>query len=469
VTRWQRTLSTCAAVAFVSAALAVPTAASPSAALTRAPYLTDLVARHVTVNWATTTAIGTGHVTYGKVGSETCRTHRAPATVTPIMVGAVPEYQWKAQLTGLAKDAAYCYRVVGGGVALLGPGLAPIFRSQVPRGSTKPFSFAVLGDWGLVGPSGVNLDQQHVIEQIAASGARFAVTTGDTAYPDGSQLNYGDLQQTGSSTSSIFGPSFWTLAGASIPLFNAQGNHGLTVDALTNWPQDKAVASSAGRYQMDTYCCTNDTSSASYPSEWYAFNAGPARIYVLEAAWDNSNVGSSSIYGNDHDAHWTVDSAEYQWLQQDLAAHPTSVSFAIFHFPLYSSNATETGDPWLSGPSNLEGWLADHGVDIVFNGHAHIYERNAPSDAGMPVSYVTGGGGAHLEPVSACTPLAQYAIGWDYSAVTHGSACGTATAPTALDQLYHYLLVTVDGTQVTVTPTDELGRPFDTQTYVFAG
>ena len=462
-------LSACAAVAIAVAALAVPSAASPAASLTRFPYLTDLVARHVTVNWATTTGIATGHVTYGRLGAETCRAHRAPATATPITVGTVPEYQWKAQLTGLAKDTAYCYRIVGGGGGLLGPGPAPTFRSQVPPRSTTPFSFAVIGDWGLVGPTGENLDQQRVIEQIAASGARFVVTTGDTAYPDGSQLNYGDLQQTGASTSAIFGPSFWAQAGASIPLFNTQGNHGITIDALTNWPQDKAVASSSGRYRMDTYCCLNNTSSASYPSEWYAFNAGPARIYVLEAAWDNANVGTSSLYGNDHDAHWTVDSAEYQWLQQDLAAHPKELSFAFFHFPLYTANATEASDPWLSGPDNLEGLLADHGVDIVFNGHAHIYERNAPSAAGMPVSYVTGGGGARLEPVSVCPPIAEYAIGWDYSAVTHGSACGAAATPTTVDQVYHYLLVTVAGTQVTVTPTDELGRTFDVQTYVFSG
>ena len=172
-----------------------------------------------------------------------------------------PSINGRPSLRGLARDARYCYRIAGGGAKLLGPGPAPTFRSQVPAGSTAPFSFAVLGDWGLVGPSGENIDQENVIAQIAASGARFAITTGDTAYPDGSQLNYGDLQQTGSSTSSIFGPAFWAAAGASIPMFNAQGNHGLKVAALTNWPQDKAVASSGGRYQMDTYCCENRTTA----------------------------------------------------------------------------------------------------------------------------------------------------------------------------------------------------------------
>ena len=167
-------------------------------------------------------------------------------------------------------------------------------------------------------------------------------------------------------------------------------------------------------------------------------------------------------------AHWAVDSPEYLWLQHDLETHGNAVAFAFFHFPLYTDNATERSDPWLQGDGNLEGLLAQYGVDVVFNGHAHIYERNAPSASGMPVSYVTGGGGARLEPVSACTPIDQYAIGWDYVAATHGSACGGAALPTTVDQVYHYLLVPVDGTQVTVTPTDELGRTFDVQTYDFS-
>jgi hypothetical protein len=108
-----------------------------------------------------------------------------------------------------------------------------------------------------------------------------------------------------------------------------------------------------------------------------------------------------------------------------------------------------------------------HGVDMVFNGHAHIYERNHRSAPGMPVSYVTGGGGADLEPVSNCSPIDAYAIGWSASASTHGSACGAATRPTSIDQVFNFLLVRVDGTTVRVEPTNANGNPFDVQTYHF--
>jgi len=192
----------------------------------------------------------------------------------------------------------------------------------------------VLGDWGDVDAGGNNAPQAALMSGIASSGARFAVTTGDTAYPSGSQTNYGDLVQRGADTSAIFGPSFWTKAGDGIPLFNTQGNHGMNPTSLLNWPQDRAASSSNGRYRMETYCCANGTSSASYPSSWYAFNAGPARFYILEASWANSNVGDADLYENDYDAHWTTSSAEYQWLQHDLETHPRPLAFAFFHFPL---------------------------------------------------------------------------------------------------------------------------------------
>jgi hypothetical protein len=170
------------------------------------------------------------------------------------------------------------------------------------------------------------------------------------------------------------------------------------------------------------------------------------------------------MYANDYAAHWGVTRPEYRWLKHDLATHHRRISFAFFHFPLYSDSPSETSDPYLDGAFHLEGLLARYGVDIVFNGHAHIYQRNAPSSVGMPVTYVTGGGGGRLGPVSACDVNDRYALGWMYSSM-HGTACGAAPLPTALDEVFHLLLVRVNGASVTVTPVDEQGRTFDARTY----
>jgi Calcineurin-like phosphoesterase/Purple acid Phosphatase, N-terminal domain len=448
--------------------------AGPAAAyapqLTRFPYLTDVVGTSATVNWGTDRSRSAGLLRYGRQGVESCTAHSVAGNRTGITVNGVLQYQWRATLTGLAPATRYCYRVEFGAspsIDLLGSDPSISFESQLPAGATAPFSFAVLGDFGAVGTTqaGVDNRQADVMTQIAKSGVRFAVGTGDTAYPGGSQTNYGDLRQTGSDISTIFGPQFWPKFGGSIPFFNATGNHGFNSTFLTNWPQKTAVSSSAGRYGMETNCCLNGTNSASYPSAWYAFDVGNARFYVLEAAWSSSNVGTADEYKNDYDYHWAPGRREYQWLARDLAAHPSRLKFAFFHFPMYSSNATEASDPWLRGANSLEGLLAKNGVAIGFSGHAHNYTRNSKPAGGL-VTYVTGGGGARLQPATRCDAPVAYAVGWSYS--TGGSACGTLR-PTSIDQVFHFLKVTVDGSKVTVAPTDSQGRTFDVQTYTFGG
>lgn len=344
--------------------------------LTRYPYLTDVVGSSATVSWGTDRSRSSGRVRYGEAGAGSCTARSATASRSSITVNGVPQYHWRANLTGLSAGARYCYRVEFGTsspvIDLLGTDPSPAFAGQLPAGSAEPFSFAVLGDWGAAGVSQAGTDnrQADLMTSIAASGVRFAVGTGDTAYPSGTHTNYGDLVQTGTDVSGVFAPQFWKQVGSSIPFFNATGNHGFNRTFLSLWPQSTAAASSGGRYAMATYCCANGTRSASYPSAWYAFDAGGARFYVLEAAWSGSNNGTADEYKNDYDTHWTPSSAQYQWLENDLRTHPSRLKFAFFHFPLYSSNATEGADAYLQGVNSLEGLLARHGVDIGFSGHA---------------------------------------------------------------------------------------------------
>jgi chitodextrinase len=421
-----------------------------SPALRRYPYLTDVVSSYATINWATDRSDTSGLVRYGRVGAEACTAHA---------------YQWKAQLN-LEPGTRYCYRVYLGTspvsqIDLLGSDPAPSFWTQVPTGANESFSFVVFGDWGYVDASGTNPYQANLMSLMAASGSRFSVTTGDNGYPDGNQKNFGDLVQTGSGVSAVFGPSFWKVPGAALPIFPALGNHGVSSldtyhPTLITWPQDRVVATSGGRYAKETYCCLEGTTSAEYPSMWYAFDAGPARFYVLETAWAEANVGTASEYQMDYEYHWAPGTDQYEWLQADLAAHPSVLKFAFFHYPLYSDNPSEPASPFLLGSDGLEGLLKQYNVDIAFTGHAHIYERNLPSANGL-YNYITGGGGGIPGTLGTCTALDAYAIKF----TTTGDACGSAPVPTSPAQVYHFLKVTVAGTNVTVTPINSLGQTFD--------
>jgi Calcineurin-like phosphoesterase/Purple acid Phosphatase, N-terminal domain len=467
---------TTVALAVLTVATAVslapaPARGAPGAPLTRYPYLTDLVGGSVTVNWATTrTSSVTGWVKWGKADGS-CTANATAATRTAITVGSVRQYQWRATLP-LAADTRYCYRVYLGTspqTDLLGADVSPRFTAQVPAGSSIPFRFAVFGDWGQAGADGDNQHQVNLMRRLAASGARFAVSTGDIGYPSGSQANYGDLQQTGPGRSGVFGPRYWAVPGRSLPLLPVAGNHAPDGTFLTNWPQPQAVAGSKGRYQLDDYCCLNGIDAERYASTWYAFDAGNARFYVLLAAWDGGNLGVASQYQNDFDQHWGPDSPQYRWLEADLEAHrATPLKFAVFHYPLSSDQSSQSSDAYLQGPGSLEGLLNRHGVDIAFNGHAHVYQRNLKPHPGGLVSYVSGGFGASLASIgtAGCSATDAYGTGWSNSTAT-GGACGAAPVPTGTDQVFHFLLVDVDGTKVTVTPTDERGTVFDRVRYDF--
>jgi fibronectin type 3 domain-containing protein len=478
--RWRRGLRAAGSFVLVAASsialLQARSGATTASQLTRYPYLTDLVGTSVEVNWATNQSSTAASASWAAVDSAgNCTpTNGVGALRTSITVNNVAEYQWAATLS-LPASGTYCYRVFLNGTDLLGSDPSPRFTTQVPAGSNQAFSFAVLGDWGLVDANGNNPDQANLLGQIASSGVSFGVSVGDNSYPSGSQTNYGDLQQTGNNISADFGPSFWTVPGRSIPLFPASGNHGMSSTTSTrsteqvNWPQSVAASTSGGTYTEQTYCCVNGTKSASYPSSWYAFNAGNTRFYVLQADWANSNVGTGTIYSDDYAAHWTTSDPEYQWLQGDLAAHPSGLKFAFFHFPLYSDQSGQNSDPYLQGAGSLEGLLAANHVSIAFNGHAHDYQRNAPTGPGTFPSYVTGGGGATLAPIGdpGCSSSDAYGIGWSPTSLT-GTKCGSAPVPDSATRVFHFLKVTVNGGQVTVAPTDELGRTFDVQTYNFS-
>lgn len=475
VARWTRGLGYALGVVVLSGCWVAPPPPNPAlfdVHITRAPYLTDLVGTHALVNWATDRSQTTGSLQWGPVaGDGSCSlTTTQTATKAGVTVNNVSEYQWKAPLS-LPAPGPYCYRVYLGTTDLLGGATSPQFQTQAQPGSTDSFAFGVIGDWGQVDSTGANPDQANLMQRIASSGVRFVATVGDNGYPAGSQTNYGDLQQRGADISAIFGPSFWAVPGSQTAIFPIPGNHGLTSGTshadLVNWPQDQAVSTSGGRYQGDTYCCVNGTSSANYSSAWYAFDAGPARFYMLTAAWGDSNPGTATPYANDYATRWTASSPEYQWLQADLQAHPSGLKFAFFHYPMYSDNTTESSDTFLQGSSSLEGLLNQNGVDIAFNGHAHMYERNTPNGPGGLINYVTGGGGATLEPIGpTCRSWDAYGIGWSPTTLT-GSACGAAPPPSSASQVFHFLKVTVNGSSVTVEPTTASGQVFDAQTYGF--
>lgn len=85
-----------------------------------------------------------------------------------------------------------------------------------------------------------------------------------------------------------------------------------------------------------------------------------------------------------------LDPAQIAWLEKELAASGSDWKIAYFHHPLYT---TARRGPEVELRSVLEPILLKYGVDVVFQGHEHIYERLQPQKG---IQYFTAGGSAKL-------------------------------------------------------------------------
>ena len=86
-----------------------------------------------------------------------------------------------------------------------------------------------------------------------------------------------------------------------------------------------------------------------------------------------------------------MDQKQLGWLEKELAASGSDWKIAFFHHPLYSSGGAHGSN--LPLREQLEPLFLKYGVDAVFAGHEHFYERIKPQKG---IYYFISGGAAKL-------------------------------------------------------------------------
>jgi predicted phosphodiesterase len=85
-----------------------------------------------------------------------------------------------------------------------------------------------------------------------------------------------------------------------------------------------------------------------------------------------------------------LDPGQVRWLTKELESSESDWKIAYFHHPLYT---TARRGPEVELRAILEPIFVKHGVDVVFTGHEHIYERFKPQKG---IYHFTVGGAAKL-------------------------------------------------------------------------
>ncbi|MCP9762772.1 metallophosphoesterase family protein [Lacihabitans soyangensis] len=105
---------------------------------------------------------------------------------------------------------------------------------------------------------------------------------------------------------------------------------------------------------------------------YYSFNYGNIHFVSLDSYGSEGNVKLSE----------TLASAQKSWLMADLTANDANPSIkwtvVIFHHPPYTKGSydSDTRKELLDLANNLVPVFEAHKVDLVLNGHSHVYERS---------------------------------------------------------------------------------------------
>jgi 3',5'-cyclic AMP phosphodiesterase CpdA len=181
------------------------------------------------------------------------------------------------------------------------------------------------GDIGYCGPANVSgaAATSRLLDRLEGT----VFTAGDNAYPAGSATDYAQC----------YDPAWGRHLSRTRP---SPGNH--------------EYMSGGGPY-FGYFGFNAGLAAAGY----YSYTVGPWRVISL-----NSEIPSS------------IGSPQLEWLRSELSNNPASCTAVYWHRPLFSSG------PHGDNHDMREVWrvLYAANVDVVINGHDHVYERFAPQD-----------------------------------------------------------------------------------------
>lgn len=273
-------------------------------------------------------------------------------------------FNYIATLSGLPFDSEIAYRVKLGD-KLVREG---VFRTRAT--ARRPVRFVMVGDLADGHPS-----QKVIANQISLVKPDFLVALGDIVYPDGRVSQYMDHFWDTYCNAEKATPKTGAPLMASVPFYPVLGNHDAERTKLPQVPDsfgayyffhppqqgpgegawntplgpDKAVAQAFRAAVGD-----------SYPSlDFYSFDDGPVHILVL----------NSAAYAD------PTFPPLRRWIEKDLRQTAARWKFVCFHVPAFQGSREHWPEQKMR---TLEPIFEANGVQVVFAGHVHNYQRSFP-------------------------------------------------------------------------------------------
>ena len=262
--------------------------------------------------------------------------------------------------------------------------------------STAPGSDPVFVGAGDIASCSVTTDTDtgDLIQGIQGS----IFTTGDNVYPNGTAADFANC----------YAPTPWGDPSVKSRTRPVPGNHDWGTGATNT------LAGYNGYYGANA----TDAGGKSY----YSYDIAASNWHVVNLDSECQLVPGGCAAG----------SAQDLWLEADLAANSSKNVIALWHKPRYSSGATNNQEL-----QPLWDDLYAAGVDILIDGHDHIYERFMPMASGATLA---------SPPVADATyGIRQFTVGTGGEA-HHGLATTLATSQVRNDTTFGILKLTLHST-----------------------
>lgn len=326
--------------------------------LLRGPYLQMPTDSSIVVKWRTSTAdTGTVHISTTMGGADIMVTETSPTTEHEVLV------------TGLQPETKYYYYVTTGGNALAGGNSFHYFSTNPIPGTVKPVRIWAIGDFGKGNTEQYQVRNSYT-DYTGARGTDVWIWLGDNAYDDGTDQEYQDK------VFNIYDTIF-----RYTPFWPCPGNH--DYNSVSPIQNTTPPLTHTGPY-YDIITVPTAAEAGGFPTGhelFYSYDYGNVHMISL-----NSELGSGINQSHDWTGAYPFGSFNgspmTDWLHNDLQQNDKPWVIVYFHQPPYSKGSHDSDDFYelymKAMRENFVPIFNQYGVDMVINGHSHVYERSYP-------------------------------------------------------------------------------------------
>ena len=305
-------------------------AGAPS--VVRGPYLQNATTNSVVVRWRTDVAT-----------NSVVRFGSSAMALSQVVTSIALTNEHAVIVSNLDVASRYFYAIGAGATILAGATTNHFFNTLPTPGVARPTRLWVLGDSGTANANAQSVRNAYLNYAATNGAADFWLMLGDNAYNNGTDPEY----QAG-----VF--DMYPTVLRNCVLWPTIGNHDTAQrTSVTSFPY------------LDIFTLPQAGESggvASGTKRYYAFDYANIHFICL----DSMTSGR------------TTNTAMFDWLRADLEATSQEWIIAFWHHPPYTkgSHNSDAESDLVQIRQNFLPLLESHGVDLVFAGHSHCYERS---------------------------------------------------------------------------------------------